>query len=181
MANTKISALSAAATLDGTEQVPVVQSGATVRTTVSLLNAQSGTTVAGQIIGFKSYNPVADTTVTLSTSYGDIDATNLVVTFTGPASGLVLVEFNVVVFDSGGVYFNLRDGSGDIANTKATMLGNVSNIVARLTYSMSVAVTPTTSYTWKMGGKATGSTNHVRYGNGSEPYGPAIIKVMALP
>lgn len=42
MASTKISALSAAATLDGTEQVPVVQSGATVRTTVALLNAQSG-------------------------------------------------------------------------------------------------------------------------------------------
>jgi hypothetical protein len=47
MANTKISELAAAATLDGTEQVPVVQSGTTKRTTVALLNAQSGTSVRG--------------------------------------------------------------------------------------------------------------------------------------
>lgn len=39
MAPKKISELSAAATLTGAEQVPVVQSGATVRTTAALLNA----------------------------------------------------------------------------------------------------------------------------------------------
>lgn len=40
MAGVKVSALTAAGTLDGTEQVPVVQSGATVRTTISGISSQ---------------------------------------------------------------------------------------------------------------------------------------------
>lgn len=39
MTDKKVSALTAAATLTGAEQVPIVQSGATLRTTVALLNA----------------------------------------------------------------------------------------------------------------------------------------------
>lgn len=40
MAGVKISALTGAATLDGTEQIPVVQSGSTVRTTVAGISGQ---------------------------------------------------------------------------------------------------------------------------------------------
>jgi hypothetical protein len=48
MANVKISELAAASTLDGTEEVAVVQSAATVATTVALLRKMPSYTTAGR-------------------------------------------------------------------------------------------------------------------------------------
>lgn len=62
MADTKISDLGAAATLDGTELVPVVQSGATVQTTAQDIAdlAPSGTSVTGYFADMPPSSPHAN-------------------------------------------------------------------------------------------------------------------------
>lgn len=76
MADTKISALSAASTLDGTEIVPVVQGGTTKRSTVALINAQSGTSVRGNL----GYAEITADQTGIGTSITDL--TGLAVTVT---------------------------------------------------------------------------------------------------
>lgn len=90
---------------------------------------------------------------TTSTTYADVDATNLVVTFTAPASGQVLVRLNAYAATgaSTGLDWNLRDSVGDVANTgTATYSGG--SVEFRRTVTMVVSgLTAGTSYTWKWG------------------------------
>lgn len=70
MANVKISELSAAGTLDGTEKVAVVQGGVTKRTTTGAIAGTSGMTLlaSGTIA-----SPVANLDLSLSAGYSDFE------------------------------------------------------------------------------------------------------------
>lgn len=130
----------------------------------------------GRLLGLKSYKPTDTSPTTTSTSFVDVDATNLVVTFTAPASGIVLVRLEAASNQqtSGNHYWGLRDGSGDVAGTQAAICG-VLGAFSRTPATMRVSgLTPGTSYTWKWAWKVSSGTAGLFYGTGS---GPATIEV----
>lgn len=178
---TKISELGAASTLDGAELVPVVQDSATVQTTTQDIAdlAQSGTSVG--LLAVKSYNPgtLATYTSTSSTSV-DIDATNLAVPFTVPASGKVLVRLTALGgrgAGAGSLFWQVREStsvvSGDmqITNGAETSCFSASFLITGLT--------PAASLTYKWGYHRDGSATATTYAGGVA--GPAVMEVWAAP
>lgn len=102
MADTKISDLTAAGALTGAEQIPLVQSGATVRTTVAAITLTAVRTVSG----------TADTLVLA-------DHTKVVRT-TGSSAVAVTIPTNTsVAFAVGSVVTLRQAGSGALTLTAA--------------------------------------------------------------
>lgn len=117
-----------------------------------------GGATTGGILAAVNYNPGSPTGPTsTSTTATDVDATNLVVTFTAPASGNVLVQLssNAITQNSpsAGLGWCLRSGSSDVAGTKHQAIYNQANSIAtRITLPIAVTgLTPSTSYTYKWG------------------------------
>jgi hypothetical protein len=115
--------------------------------------------------------------VTASTTFVDVDATNLKVTFTAPPSGNVLARINAMVEPSAVstvCYINLRDGSTDVAGTSIY----VCNVQAVTNCAHTVVVTgltPGTSYTWKLGAKKGGTGSCTV--EGGPTYGTVVLEV----
>jgi hypothetical protein len=90
-------------------------------------SANNGTTIVGQSAGgggggsvptVLEYTPGSTATYTIGASGADVDATNLAVTFTAPASGKVLVTVAAAFCPnslSNIFYFGLREGATDLA------------------------------------------------------------------
>lgn len=142
-------------------------------------------TIPGQVIGSKSYNPNPSvTTGTTSASYADVDATNLAVTFTVPASGSVIVRLeahasSAVTSNYG---WGVRDGSTDLAGS--TVLDAIAEN-ARITASFIITgLTPGASKTYKWShARISGvGTTQMSYGQVSiaVDYGAAVLLVLAL-
>lgn len=76
---------------------------------------------AGLMLAHAYYDPATQATISPGTSYADLDATNIKVTFTAPASGNVLVRANFMANCSNdgtsGLYFSLHDGTATITDT----------------------------------------------------------------
>jgi hypothetical protein len=137
------------------------------------------------LLAVTQYNPATSTTPSaVSGTFADVDATNLTITFTAPASGRVLVRMSARCgVDTSTVQaWNLRDTGGDIANTKASVnYVNSGSNYPRPHYSyLATGLTPGTSYTWKWGfARASGSgTCSIPMGQ-SGGDGPAVMEVWA--
>ncbi len=115
------------------------------------------------LLAVKTYNPVSQTklsTTANTTTFQDIDATNLAVTFTAPSSGQVLVKLTGLVSRSGtspslDVFWNLRDtGGSNVAGTGGRVFTNTGLFIScSLTQTVS-GLTPGNSYTWRWGHRA---------------------------
>lgn len=169
MADTKISALSAAAALDGTEELPVVQSAATVKTTAADIAALAG----ASLLGYTHVSLAASVTAT-GTTFTDVDATNAVVTFEA-ATTSVLVRLTAVAEANGTTEYawNLRDAGGDISGTDRSVMWALDGGV-QIHQSVVIVVTGLTvgnSYTWKWGhARPTGgSGGAIHSNNASRP------------
>jgi hypothetical protein len=117
---------------------------------------------------------------THSTFDADMDATNLVVTFTAPASGKVMVELSGILEVTGSSpgAWSLRSGTSTI---KACMVGTGYRYATASFYI--TGLTPGDSYTYKWGYYRIGSTGEVRLytgGNGGT-VGNALMVVTAMP
>jgi hypothetical protein len=142
------------------------------------------------LVGLTSHLPATDTTVTTSsTSYSDIDATNLAVSFVVPPSGAVLVRLSAYAISGGeSVYaWGLREGSSDVASWKACVrfgMNNVADHGRRTTTVYIAGLTRGATKTWKwtharVTTVADGAAAcEIRYGVGSDR-GPAIMEVWA--
>lgn len=131
------------------------------------------------LLAVTSYRPSAGQVTTTSTSFVDVDATNLVITFTAPASGAVLVTLNALGRGTGGddLYWNLRDGSGDISGTD--MLAITGSTRMRFSGLCRVTgLTPGNSYTWKWGFCTNNAASTAYFFRGGV-YGPATMTVEA--
>jgi hypothetical protein len=124
------------------------------------------------------YDPAGTTVLsTTVTTSADVDATNLAVSFTVPASGEVEVDLEAHG-DSGtaGVTYlwHLRDGSGEIADTGAVVTRN--NNGTRIHQTITVTgLTPGDVLAWKWGHKMGGAaTGRIVCG---DPYGSARMTV----
>jgi hypothetical protein len=117
---------------------------------------------------------------TNSTFDADMDATNLVVTFTAPASGKVMVELSGILEVTGSSpgAWSLRSGTSTV---KACMVGTGYRYATARFYI--TGLTPGDSYTYKWGYYRIGSTGEVRLytgGNGGT-VGNALMVVTAMP
>ncbi len=137
------------------------------------------------LIGLTSYNPVAATVVANnSLTFADVDATNLVVAFTAPPSGKVLVRLSAAAnADNGGAQvcmWNLRSGSSDLAGTSVWVTGLSQSWLGASRSIPMTGLTPGTSYSYKWGQAATatgGAGARTQYGGA---VGPAVMEVWAV-
>lgn len=145
---------------------------------------------AGGLLVVTSYNP--GTGVTASnpgTSFVDIDATNMKVTFTAPPSGAVLVKMEAGIIPPGDFdyYWGLRDSGGDVAGSDVHVIYGLtagpSGTDIRLAGSVVMTgLTPAASYTWKWAHKASGGTDAgIQYGVFTAGGRPANLEVHAVP
>jgi hypothetical protein len=143
---------------------------------------------SGTLLTHIAYNPVVATDVSTSSTTGaDVDAANLKITFTAPASGAVRYVLKAGAYNatSGGYWWTLRDTSGNnIANTRARVAGGtLNNHIATCHIAYETGLTPGTSYTrrWGHGVVAGAVVGHIRYGEDgtADPFGPAIMEAWA--
>jgi hypothetical protein len=107
----------------------------------------------GTILGTSYYDTA--TTYTPTTSYADIDATNVSVDFTAPASGNVLVRVECAAHSYGAdnsvLWLQLSDGTSAIANTSRVIAYSDDSGGADWTFNRAIS-------TWKLTGLSGAST-----------------------
>lgn len=133
-----------------------------------------------------SYNPGTSAQVsTTSSTFADVDATNLSVTGTVPRSGAIRIILDGVAnVNSAATYclWNLRDGSGDVSGTSRAVTNSTSRTRVRTSFDIT-GLTPGASFTYKWGHASSDNTTQVNLnrGSGSPNYGPAIMEAEHLP
>lgn len=144
--------------------------------------------VVSGLIGVTSYNPGSQTTVLrTSTTLADVDATNLAVSFTVPASGKVVVSLETYAFcgPDTGLAWGLREGSTDITSKLVNYNSSPSIYKEdRVTAEFHITgLTPGASKTYKWSAaRAAGSSDAAtRYGGTALQAGQAVMKVLAAP
>jgi hypothetical protein len=142
--------------------------------------------LTGHLLGQVSYNPTTVTqTTTTSGTLVDIDASNLVVTVTVPASGKILVHFSAGTAASfSPSAWGLRESSTPIASTKVSQYDYISG--ARISMLMIVTGLSAGSHTYKWGqSSVSGATVGIRYGTQASPAaadpGPALMAIWGAP
>lgn len=136
------------------------------------------TSGSGSALAYKDYS--AGTSVTNSTTtLTDIDATNLAVSFTAPASGRVLVRLTGVVGGTGvqGLYWGLRESTTDLAVyfVRTSTANDIASIAIPIT-----GLTASSSHTYKWAQKVGGASASVTTFLGTSST-LAVMEVWALP
>lgn len=109
----------------------------------------------GGLIAYTRYVAGSFTTLsTTSTTPVDVDATNLVVTFTAPPSGIVQITLNGYCSSSSTTsaqVWCLRDGSSLVTASEVQMMFSTTASERRTAMMVITGLTPGTSYTYKWG------------------------------
>lgn len=141
----------------------------------------------GTLLVCQRYASGSDTqyTTTSTTAAGvDIDSTNLIFTFTAPATGKVLVKLwgawymNSV---SNFVYGMLRDGSGQVSGSTVEGINDPQSgsiIVRTAPVFLVTGLTVGNSYTWRWAWKVSAGTGTLYHG---PTYGSLITEVVVAP
>lgn len=143
-------------------------------------------TMYGRPLAFTRYAPNAvQTKTTNSTSFADIDATNLIFSFVAPTSGNVLVIASGNISNSSAVvtYMNCRDGVGSIAGTDTYVNATTSTNIVSIAEMYATGLTGGTTYNWRLGwkvGSASTSTWSIGDGTTTTAKPHAIIRVYAI-
>lgn len=145
-----------------------------------------GSSSSGSLLAVVAYYPGSENTYTVtSTTLGDIDATNVAITFTAPASGNVVVHAEMLC---GGTMngadpswnMGLRESSSQVGSL--TMIANGSSTaIARRACSFYLTGISAGSHTYKLASKlaSAGGTGTIYYGGTSR--GPILLTVTAAP
>lgn len=151
---------------------------------VQLQNLKS---IISGLLAYTAYNPNPTANIsTTSSTFADVDATNLNVTFTVPASGNVLIRLTAVgVTNSAAALYvwNLRTTGG--SNVTGSYCGVTSN-TNQLHVSVAIVLTgltPGASITYRWGHAVTSNSGFIRYGDDGtliNRYGPAVMEVWAI-
>lgn len=171
---------------DGVIQSVVAGTGITVDNT-DPANPIITATAADPVLALCVYNPASVAQYAVTSSFADIDATNLAVTFTVPSTGAVLITGQITsVAGANGTAVNLREGSSDLVGTEQVLNDQQgASIYLNCNFAMYISgLTPAASKTYKLG--ACGNTNIANAlrvgGRGTTQIpGPAFIKVTAVP
>lgn len=124
------------------------------------------------------HNPAAAGFIAVtSTTFVDVDATNLAVTFTAPSNGIVLVHLNAVTHHTtagNDVYWGLREGTTDLAGSTGMVSGSARGRVTHTVRISGLVTGSTHTYKWAHRVDA-GEARLYRGGT----YGPATMEVAA--
>lgn len=188
--------------LSGAPEIIYVTAHTGAATTATIVRAQEGTTARAHtqdtpwvhtptakdydalgggvgLIGLCAFAHASDTDLsTSSTSSADVDATNLVVTFTGPPSGKVLVRLTATAYHSASVshmQWSVRSAGADVSGPWMVVQGT--DISTQSKPMRITGLTPGTSYTYTWGWKVSAGTGHIRYG---PLYGQCVMEVWAV-
>lgn len=134
---------------------------------------------SGGVIGSTEYAPGSDTVINNSGTVADVDATNLIVSFTAPASGAVRVTLNGMAASS--EQWALREASSTIAGPRTVNNGN--NADRFTAYFIVTGLTPGSTHTYKWAHcNVNGTSGDFRYGPDGQThlYGPAVMEVTAV-
>jgi hypothetical protein len=141
------------------------------------------------LLAVTSYNPNTQTTVsTTSTAGEDVDATNLTITFTVPASGKVLVVLDAVAYHATQAQYYMwvlrTTGGSNVAGTKRQITGMDLTTARYCTRIYITGLTPGASVTYRWGHLVQSSTGNIRYGDDGSTVaqaGAATMEVWAAP
>lgn len=137
------------------------------------------------LIGLTTYNPGSATgTATTSTSYTDVDATNLAVAFTVPPSGAVLLRLTaraLIGTANNELSWNIREASSDLSGTNGSVVySGLTTFSARCTHAAKVSgLTAGASKTYKWGHARTFGSGTVETHYGLTD-GQAVMEVWAV-
>jgi hypothetical protein len=150
-----------------------------------------GTASSSGLLAMTAYNPSSAASYTVaSASDADVDATNLKVAFTVPASGSVVVRLSAVgkITTGGGfLKWGLREGSTTVVTPCYVLEGSDGNYVQWIACTKTFVVTGLTpgaskTYKWAWNAGGSGSTAAMAAGGqASGQAGPAVMEVMAVP
>jgi hypothetical protein len=134
------------------------------------------------LLGRTSYDPASVSTYTTSSAtLADVDATNLVLAFTPPSSGKVLIVLSAFADkpSNGGGFWGLRDSGGDIASSVAQVADAVGATVAlRPSYRLLfTGLSGAKSWKWAYSRAVSGSWS--MYAGGDA--GAAVMEAWAVP
>lgn len=137
----------------------------------------------GDLLKAIHYAPADSNYSTTGTSFADVDATNLAVTFRVPASGMVMVVLSAT---SGGasspqIFWNLRDSGGDITNSARWIhqAGGAAVFMAMPIFMSGLSAG--TEVTWKWGWKVSTGTGYLYKGVGTTAYyNPPTMQVFGV-
>lgn len=143
---------------------------------------------APPLLGLVAYNPATKPTLsTTSTSLVDIDATNLAVTFTAPASGAVLVRLTGVFDNSTAAtaQLGLREGASAVAGA-LSRLGARHDLGTHESHTIKVSdLTPDSVHTYKWAWATSAGTLELNCGGtgvgAAGAYGAAVMEVWEIP
>lgn len=182
---TELTALGVALQLTDLIDVTIDPAGTPLsrKTTLTQLQTLLRALGNGALLAYTAYNPgTATSTIISVATFADVDATNLTVTFTVPASGNVRIRLEAVAVTeaaNSSVRWNLRTtGGADVAGTRRVVTNNAD--MARFGVTIFITgLTPGASQTYRWGHSASNSANaHTRYGDdGTAMYGPAVMEV----
>ena len=159
---------------------PAGVTGATGPAGTTGATGATGASGTGILLAVHAYAPASDTTdSSTSTTFVDVDATNLAVTFTAPASGNVLIHVQVNVTSNnatGDIYVNLREGSTNLANTSRLVDAVSSNTLTQIMCAFYLTGLSAGSHTYKLGYKTTTAATTVAVNLGPN-FGQVVFEV----
>lgn len=131
------------------------------------------------LLGVTRYNPgSAENKDTASLTFVDLDATNLAVTFTAPASGNIIVRLQANCFQlstSSLGFWNLRESTTDITNSNA-QVSEDSNFSHRVSHTAYLTGVTAGAHTYKWGARVSTGTGLRTRGGGAD-LGAFIMEV----
>lgn len=153
--------------------------------TTIAINATGAAAAAGggsgtELLGLTAYGPSGDNTYSVTTtSDADVDATNLTVTFTAPASGNVLVKMSSLMNDGNfNAHWTVRESSSTVGES---YISSGVNKAIRAQANIYITGISAGSHTYKFGAYTSGGTMSIHYGTTSAYFGKIIMEVWACP
>lgn len=139
----------------------------------------------GKLLGIHQYAPSAQTVYSITgTSLADVDATNMIVTFTAPASGNVLVRLSAWADETSGgeFYWGLREASSDLSGSVTRIMrSTVPEGYVSIPIYLSGLSAGSHTYKWSAAVSAGTSRIIIQDGTAVAKWGPAIMDVWSAP
>lgn len=141
-------------------------------------------------IGLTTYRAASNSSYAITSTSAamvDVDATNLIVTFTAPPSGKVLVRLESLsdAPNTGSMHWGLRDGSGLVSGSVTQYVGYATavndNLDRRHVTIPVTGLTSGTSYTVRWAARVTSGTGTLYNGSdATNAFGTMIMEVWAV-
>lgn len=193
--------------IDGAPEIVWITAHTAAATTATILRAQEGTTArqhlrdtdwihgatvkeydgsggGAGLIGFTHYHPAVQASYSFTTTYADMDATNLKVDFVVPPSGKVLIEA-ITYFEANGAYVRMAlQEATTILTESGQIVGHLNSAVnfgMRSNYSRLIkGLTPGVAKTYKLAAKSSVVAGAAYWGGDNDGAGDFIMKAIAV-